>query len=207
MKYVSEFIVTLSTMVGMLIYVIFSLLGIEHSEEHPNPLFPIIIVSVNLYAIAWVLFSELKQNRVIKKRGKGLYFIVPSLVIFFYFLEQLINPEVERSSYAQKIFIQWGAQCISPFYVALYCYRHNCFSILTRNMEVIALLGSLALIFNIPKMVLLGVVQLGGGGGHQDIAYSASIFICVILGDYQFQYMYGFYVLLSHFLGCLKILS
>ena len=119
MKYVSEFIVTLSTVVGMLIYVIFSLLGIEHTEDHPNPLFPIVIVSVNLYAIAWVLFSELKQNRVIKKRGKESYFIVPSLVIFFYFLEQLINPEVERSSYAQKIFIQWGAQCISPFYVAL----------------------------------------------------------------------------------------
>lgn len=181
MKYVSDFIVTLSTVVGMLIYVIFSLLGIEHTEDTPNPLFSIIIVSVNLYAIAWVFFNEAMQKRVVKRKGKGLYFIVPAIVIFSYFFEQLINPDVGSSSYTKKIFIQWGVHCVAPFYVALYCYRHNCFDILTRNMEVIALIGSIALILNIPKIVLLGVVQLGGGGGHQDIAYSAGVFICTLL--------------------------
>lgn len=182
MKNVNEFIVTQSIVVGVFIYLIFSLLGIEHTKDNPNPLFPIIIVSVNLYAIAWILFYEfIKQNHVVKRRGKKMYIIVPALIILSFFLEQVINPEVGTSNDAQKMLIQWGAQCVAPFYVALYCYRHNCFDMLIRNMEVIALLGSLALILNIPNMLLLGIVQLGGGGGHQDIAYSAAIFICVFL--------------------------
>ena len=54
MKYINEFIVTLSTVIGMLIYLVFSLLGIEHTEDNPSPYFAVIIVVVNLYAIGWV---------------------------------------------------------------------------------------------------------------------------------------------------------
>lgn len=180
MKYVSEFFVTLSTVIGMLIYLIFSLLGIEHTEENPSPYFAAIIVAVNLYAIAWVLIKEMK----IASRGRGsliYYILVPALIIFLYFLEALLNSGVASSAPAKKIFMQWGAQCVAPFYVAFYTYRHNRFDMLTKNLEVIMLLGSVSLILNIPQIVLLGRVQLGGGGGHQDIAYSAAFFICILL--------------------------
>ena len=179
MKKVSEFIVTLSTVIGMLIYLIFSLLGIEHTEENPSPYFAAIIVAVNLYAIGWILMKE----RSFGFKGKGnlaLYIIVPALVIMLYYVEQL-NPDVVSSSYVRKMLLQWGAQCVAPFYVALYTFRHNRFDMLTKNLEVIMLLGSVSLILNIPQIVLLGRVQLGGGGGHQDIAYSAAFFICILL--------------------------
>ena len=42
---------------------------------------------------------------------------------------------------------------------------------------------------------------------HNLFSQALIVFICVILGDYQFHYMYDFYVLFSHFLGYLKILS
>ena len=179
MKYISEFVVTLSTVIGMLIYLIFSLLGIEHTEENPSPYFAAIIVAVNLYAIGWIMMKEVSSGF----KGKGnlvLYVVVPAFVIMLYYVEQL-NPEVVSSSDAQKMFIQWGAQCVAPFYVALYTFRHNRFDMLTKNLEVIMLLGSVSLILNIPKIILLGKVQLGGGGGHQDIAYSAGFFICILL--------------------------
>lgn len=180
MKYVSEFIVALSTMVGMLIYLIFSLLGIEHTEDNPSPLFSIIIVSVNLYTIAWILIEEI--NRKVKKRTHfSLYVIIPAIIIFLYVLEYLFNPEVEKSRFVSHIFLQWGAQCVAPFYVAIFCYRHNRFDILTKNLEVIMLLGTVALALNIQNIVFSGIVQLGGGGGHQEIAYSAAVFICIIL--------------------------
>lgn len=180
MKYVSEIFVTLSTVIGMLIYLIFSLLGIEHTEENPSPYFAAIIVAVNLYAIAWVLIKEMKF--VSRGRGSLIYYIfVPALIIFLYFLESLLNSEVASSAPAKKIFIQWGAQCVAPFYVALYTYRHNRFDMLTKNLEIIMLLGSISLILNIPNIVLMGAVQLGGGGGHQEIAYSGGFFICILL--------------------------
>lgn len=180
MKYVSEFIVALSTVIGMLIYLVFSLLGIEHTEDNPSPYFSLIIVAVNLFAIGWVLIKEFSSGA----KGKGHfapYIAVPAIVIAIYFIELLINPAVEASGAAKKIIIQWGAQCVAPFYVALYTYRHNRFDMLTKNMEIIMLLGSVSLILNIPKIVLMGVVQLGGGGGHQDIAYSSGFFICILL--------------------------
>ena len=179
MKYISEFIVTLSTVIGMLIYLILSLLGIEHTEENPSPYFVAIIVAVNLYAIGWIVMKEMSLGF----KGKGnlaLYVVVPAFVIMLYYVEQL-NPEVASSSYTQKIFIQWGAQCVAPFYVALYTYRHHWFDMLTKNLEIITLLGSVSLILNIPNIVSMGVVQLGGGGGHQEIAYSAGFFICILL--------------------------
>lgn len=179
MKYISEFVVTLSTVIGMLIYLIFSLLGIEHTEENPSPYFAAIIVAVNLYAIGWILMKE--RSFGFKGKGKlALYIVVPAFVIMLYYVEQL-NPYVVSSSYARKILLQWGAQCVAPFYVALYTFRHNRFDMLTKNLEVIMLLGSVSLILNIPQIVLLGRVQLGGGGGHQDIAYSAAFFICILL--------------------------
>ncbi len=180
MKVISEFIVALSTMIGMLIFLIFSLLGIEHTEDNPSPLFSIIIVAVNLYTIAWIMVKEATKKS--QKRGGGyLYIIVPSIIIFLYGLEYLINPEVEKSSAVKHVFIQWGAQCVAPFYTALFCYRHNRFDILTKNLEVIMLLGAVALVLNIPKIALSGVVQLGGSGGHQEIAYSGAFFLCIIL--------------------------
>ena len=180
MKYISEFIVTLSTVIGMLIYLIFSLLGIEHTEDNPSPYFAAIIVAVNLYTIGWILIKEasfgLRVNRYLP-----LYFVVPALVLFIYFIELVFNPSVARSAQVRGLLFQWGAQCVAPFYVALYCYRHNRFDMLTKNMEIIMLLGSVSLILNIPQIILTGRVLLGGGGGHLEISYSAAFFICVLL--------------------------
>lgn len=179
MKYVSEFIVTLSTVIGMLIYLIFSLLGIEHTEENPSPYFAAIIVAVNLYAIGWIIMKEMSYG--FKGKGHSLYIVVPALIIVFYFIEMVINPDVEASVATRKLFTLWGAECIAPFYVALYTFRHNRFDMVTKNLETIMLLGSVSLILNIPKIVFMGVVQIGGGGGHQEIAYSAAFFICILL--------------------------
>ena len=171
-KRLLEFMVVMSLVVSQIQFLIFSLLGIDYDPEESGGLVAILNISFFAINVLWVGWHEL--TRKAKHHIIWPYFVI-GLIIFLFFFESAIFPDLTLKSFAGKQLMFFGTMMVPAIFLATYVYRHDAFDIITRNMDIIMLICSLALILNIPTMMSASSFQtIGGAGGHQDISYSAA---------------------------------
>lgn len=171
-KRLLEFMVVMSLVVSQIQFLLFSLLGIDYDPENGGGLVAILNVSffaINVLWVGWHEFTRKAKHHVIWP------FFVICLIIFLFFFESAIFPDLTLKSFAGKQLMFFGTMMVPAIFLATYVYRHDAFDIITRNMDIIMLICSLALILNIPTMMSASSFQtIGGAGGHQEISYSAA---------------------------------
>lgn len=173
-SYLTEFFAILSIVVNSIQFLLFSLVGIEYDPEGGTGLVAIVNVGFCLFTIAWVIINETTGKRPV--HHVTWPYILPFVIIFLFFVESAINPNLTLSSFAGKRFIFFGVFAVPTIFFATYIYRHDRFDIVTRNSDIIMLICTLALGLNLPTMMSSGIgnASIGGGGGHQEISYSAA---------------------------------
>lgn len=171
-KRLLEFMVVMSLVVSQIQFLLFSLLGIDYDPEESGGLVAILNISFFAINVLWIWWHELTSKA--KHHVIWPYFII-GLIIFLFFFESAIFPDLTLKSFAGKQLMFFGTMMVPAIFLATYVYRHDAFDIITRNMDIIMLICSLALILNIPTMMSTSSFQtIGGAGGHQDISYSAA---------------------------------
>lgn len=168
--------VSLSLFIGLVFLVVISLFGLTYESSDESPLYIITVLSINLYTCAYVLYHEFTH----KKAGAGIPMILymPLLMAFIFFLE-IILYDVSLDAYEGKCFVFYYAYCVPTTYLALYCNRYNKFSMVAKHLDIITVICSIAVILNLPTM--MSRVSIGGGGGHQEIAYTCAISFGIIM--------------------------
>lgn len=178
-KYIIEFLVVMSLAVSSIQFLLFSLFGIDYDPEKGGGLVAILNVSFFCICVGWVWWHELTQKN--KHHVYWPYLLVLSIIFLFLF-ESAIFPDLTLESFAGKQFTFFGVMSVPAIFLATYVYRHEVYDMIARNMDIIMLISSLALILNIPTMLSVSAFQtIGGAGGHQDISYSAAWCLCINL--------------------------
>lgn len=178
-KYISEFLVVTSLVVSTIQFLLFSLLGIEYDPEKGGGLVAILNIAFFGICVVWVWWHEI----TLKAKHHVLWpYALVAFIIFSFFFESVFFPDLTLSSFAGKQFTFFGAMSVPAIFLATYVYRHEAYGMITRNMDIIMIISSLALILNIPTMLSSSAFQtIGGAGGHQEISYSAAWCFCINL--------------------------
>lgn len=178
-KYISEFLVVTSLVVSTIQFLLFSLLGIDYDPEKGGGLVAILNIAFFCICVAWVWFHEVTH----KAKHLVLWpYVLVAFIIFSFFFESVFFPDLTLTSFAGKQFTFFGAMSVPAIFLATYVYRHEAYGMITRNMDIIMIISSLALILNIPTMLSSSAFQtIGGAGGHQEISYSAAWCFCINL--------------------------
>ena len=170
----------MTIVINQIQFLLFSLVGIEYDPEEGSGLVALLNVSFAGICVGWVCLQELS-----KKACKAVQwpFFVILFVIFSFFLESLFFEKVTMASFAGKQFLLFGINAVPVIFLATYIYRHNRFDLISRNAEIIMLICTLALVLNVPAMMSATSFQqgIGGGGGHQDISYTAAFCFAINL--------------------------
>lgn len=178
-KYIIEFLVVMSLAVSSIQFLLFSLFGIDYDPEKGGGLVAILNVSFFCICVGWVWWHELTQKA--KHYIFWPYLLVVFIILSFLF-ESAIFPDLTLECFAGKQFTFFGVMSVPAIFLATYAYRHEAYDMIARNMDIIMLISSLALILNIPTMLSVSAFQtIGGAGGHQDISYSAAWCLCINL--------------------------
>lgn len=178
-KRIIELLVVMSTVIGQMQFLLFSLAGIEYDPEEGTGLVAILNVSFFAICVGWVCWQELRSKSL---RKANWPFLLIAIIIFSFFWESTLSTEVTMKSFAGRQFLFLGTGAVPAIFLATYIYRHDRFDMVARNAEIIMLIGTLALILNIPTMMSETAFQtIGGGGGHQDISYMAAFFFAINL--------------------------
>lgn len=171
-KYLLEFLVVMSLAISQIQFLLFSLLGIDYDPEESGGLVAILNISFFVINVSWVWWHEFTYRA--KCHVTWPYFVI-GIIIFLFFFESLFFPNLTLSSFAGKQFMFFGTMEVPAIILATYVYRHDAFDMISRNMDIIMLICSLALILNVPTMMSVYSFQtIGGAGGHQEISYSAA---------------------------------
>ncbi len=178
-KYIMECLVVMSLAVSNIQFLLFSLLGINYDPDNRGGLVAILNVSFFCICIAWVWWKEL--TREAKHHVLWPYILVVVIILSFFF-EGAIFQDVTLKSFAGKQFIFFGVMGVPAIFLATYVYRHEAYDMIARNIDIIMLICTLALILNFPAMLSSSSFQtIGGAGNHQDISYSAAWCLCINL--------------------------
>lgn len=171
-KYISEFLVVTSLVVSTIQFLLFSLLGIDYDPEKGGGLVAILNITSFCISIVWVWWHEITLK--VKHQAFWPYILV-AFIIFSFFFESMFFPDLTLTSFAGKQFTFFGVMSVPAIFLATYVYRHEAYGMITRNIDIIMLISSIALILNIPTMLSSSAFQtIGGAGGHQEISYSAA---------------------------------
>ena len=178
-KRITELLVVMSIVIGQIQFLLFSLVGIEYDPEEGTGLVAYLNLTFFGICVGWVCWQEL--NSKAKNYVMWPFFLI-AFIIFSFFLESSVSTEVTMKSFAGRQFLFFGAGGVPAIFLATYIYKHDRFDIVARNAEIIMLLGTVALVLNIPTMMSETAFQtIGGGGGHQDISYTAAFFFTINL--------------------------
>ena len=169
----------MSLAVSSIQFLLFSLFGIDYDPEKGGGLVAILNVSSFCICVGWVWWHELRQKA---KHHVFWPYLLVVFIIFSFLFESAIFPDLTLESFAGKQFTFFGVMSVPAVFLATYVYRHETYDMIARNMDIIMLISSLALILNIPTMLSVSAFQtIGGAGGHQDISYSAAWCLCINL--------------------------
>ena len=115
-KYLLEFLVVMSLAISQIQFLLFSLLGIDYDPEESGGLVAILNISFFVINVSWVWWHELTYRA--KCHVTWPYFVI-GIIIFLFFFESLIFPNLTLNSFAGKQFVfleQWLFQ--------LYFWQH-----------------------------------------------------------------------------------
>lgn len=188
---IMELLVVMAIVINQIQFLLFSLVGIDYDPEEGTGLVAILQVAFFAICVGWVCFQELRYKPV--KKVLWPFFLI-GIIIMSFFIESAFCERLTLSSFAGRQFIFFGTSAVPAIFLATYIYRHDKFDIIARNAEIIMLIGTLALILNIPTMMSETAFQtIGGGGGHQDISYMAAFFFAINLtnilsGNIEYRY-------------------
>lgn len=179
MRRIIELLVVMTIVINQIQFLLFSIIGINYNPEEGTGLVAWLNVSFAGICVGWVCLQGLA-----KKAYKTVQwpFVVILLVIFSFIAESLVSEEVTMTSIAGRQFLFFGAHAVPATLLATHIYRHNRFDLIARNAEIIMLICTLALVLNVPAMMSENSFQkIGGGGGHQDISYTAAFCFAINL--------------------------
>lgn len=171
MKYIVELLVVMSLFINQIQFLLFSLMGIEYDQDSGTGLVAIVNVCFFAICILWVTWKSLRQESFRKVHWP---YVLTAFIIFLFFFESALTPELTFNSFAGKQFIFFGVTSVPAIFLATFIYKFERFDMITRNMDLIMLICTLALALNLPKMLILGSQTIGGSGGHQEISYNAA---------------------------------
>ena len=172
MKYIVELLVVMSMFINQIQFLLFSMAGIEYDQDSGTGLVSIVNVSFFTICVLWVTWKEMSQ-----KSGRKVYwpYLLMALVIFTFFVESALNLQVTFESFAGRQFFFFGVMSVPAILLAAYVYRHDRFDMIIRNMDIIMIINTVALLLNIPYILNpISYQMIGGGGGHQEISYNAA---------------------------------
>ena len=173
MRRIIELFVVMTIVINQIQFLLFSLVSIEYTlEDTSSSLVAWLNVSFAGLCVGWVCLQELT-----KKACKAVQwpFFVILLVIFSFIMESVISEGITMTSVAGRQFLFFGVHAVPAILLATHIYRHNRFDLIARNAEIIMIICTLALFLNFPVMMSETSFQkIGGGGGHQEISYSAA---------------------------------
>ena len=176
---INNLILTLSIFIGQIFFVLISLFGISYTGSSESPLLIIAVSTINIYSIVYVIIYEVINF----KKGNGSLFpyAIPFIVYIFFITEYAFG-NVSLNNYEGQRFLFFSAYCIAPIFVANYCLRYDKFNMISKSLDIIMLVSTIALIANVPKMSVEAVI-IGGGGGRQDTSYIAAFSLGINLSN------------------------
>lgn len=167
-----ELLVVMAVVINQIQFLLFSLAGIDYDPDKGSGLVAILNISFWGICLGWVCWQGLSKKA--SKFAVWPFFVVVFIILSFFF-ESLIIEDVTINSVAGRQFLFFGTNAVPAIFLAMHIYRYNRFDMVARNAEIIMLICTLALILNIPVMMSETSFQkIGGGGGHQDISYTAA---------------------------------
>ena len=163
------FLLALSLVVQQIFFVVISIFGLSYSGDDGSSLFSMSIIAINGFSIFFVIYKEITSKY--KSKVSKFNYLLPFLIILFFFVEGCT-----MADQSGRVFRSYLGLSIAPLYVAIFIMRSKTLPILLKQLDIIMLICTFALILNIPAMVTdYGFTSIGGGGGHQQISYTAAL--------------------------------
>lgn len=181
LKNFGELLVVMAPVVNSIQFLLFSLVGIDYDPENGGSggLVAKLNVGFCLYCMAWVFIHENKTKPVYNVQWP--YYMVFIPVLLFFLEDAFFNIGMDSFSGKQMTF--YGVFSVPAVYLATYMYRYDRFDMIARYSDIIILLCTLALAMNLPNMIKLSSVSIGGAGNHQSISYSAAFCFALTLSN------------------------
>lgn len=173
------FLITLSQFITTTFLIIISMFGLTYYGHDSGPMYIITVLGVNISSVIYIMNYEIRYHSAAV--GSWRPYLLPAVFVMFYFMEHVfissINTETSASSLRDVIAVSslgmWGGT---------FCYRYNRFGDFAKNMELIMLICTIALVMALPTMFISSLgTSIGGSGDHQIVSYtSAMAFGCSI---------------------------
>lgn len=178
-----SFIIDVSLFIAVIFPIILSLTGLEWQSSDESPLYTIVVLGVNAIIICYIIIYEMFNHK--KANGPIFPYFIPVLIGLIYMAECAIHP-LEIGALAQRSFTFFYAFSMGAICAATYCVRYNKLPPIVKNLELLMLICSIALILALPALArsTSRVVNIGGGN-HQAISYTAALAFGVIYCSLQ----------------------
>ena len=204
----SYFLLALSLVVNQIFFVVISIFGLSYTGSEDSSLFSSVVLAINSLSIFIVIFKEatLKYKSIVSK----LYYLIPVIILFLFILEGCSIGE--QSGKVLRSFLGFS---VAPLYVAIFVLRSKTLPLLLKQFDLIMVICTIALVLNIPSMVTeYGFTRIGGGGGHQQISYTAAfcfgINLCGIISHNSYDrysiFRTKFFLWISYLLLALQVI-
>lgn len=168
------FLITLSLFITSIFFIVISMFGLSYmGQSSGSPLFLITVLSVNIGALAYIFFYELRHNR--SAQGSIKPYFIPLLLLGCYYFEKMFiltgNTTQSFSTFKDVIAIT-----TLGIWVGTFCYRYDKFKEIAKNMELIMFISTIGIVMALPTMFLSGLgSSIGGAGDHQILSYMSAL--------------------------------
>lgn len=177
MKQIIELLVVMAIVINQIQFLLFSLAGIKYDPESGTGLVAILNVAFFAICMVWVIFQEMTT---VSYRWVTWPYVLIAIVLIIFLIESVVFPNLTMGSFAGKQLLFFGTGAVPAICLATYIYKYDRFDMVTRSMDLIMLICTLALTLNLPNM-LSGVGTIGGSGGHQELSYNAAFCFAINL--------------------------
>lgn len=167
------FLITLSQFITTIFLIIISMFGLTYYGHDSGPMFTVTVLSVNISSIIYIFYYEFRYHHA--AIGSWIPYFLPAIFVMFYFMELLFNSpidtETSSSSFRDVVAVSslgmWGGT---------FCYRYNKFHLIIKNLELIMLICTIALVMALPTMFVSSLgTSIGGAGDHQIVSYISAV--------------------------------
>lgn len=116
-----------------------------------------------------------------KSKGSILPYFFPLLFLFFYLFDKVTNIYLIQSSSLTQ-FLSSLSYATSGIYIATFCYRYSKLELILKNLYIVEIVITIAIVIAIPSIISSGIVVFGTGT-YQTLSYLSAFAFGINLYD------------------------